>query len=270
MKFKTLLTVKLLESSLSAGEINLLPASYQRLGNVCFIKLDKNLHKHKAFIGKTILELFPQFKAVCLQKRISGKFRKPEIELIAGNLPKEIFVKENDCIFKFNPKEVMYSQGNHYEKKRMIKEVKDGEIIADLFAGIGYFSIPIAKAHPKIKIYAIEINPLAFKYLEENIRLNYLSNVIPMFGDCTKVIEKLPKADRILMGLIPSCKKYIPAAMKITKRGTIIHYHGTAKENEEKNLLKDFSKYKIKLIALRKVKSFKPNINHVVLDVLVV
>lgn len=267
MNFKTQLTAKLLASSLPAEEVALLPASYQQLGEVCFLKLNPELHKHKKLIGEAILKLHPQFIAVCLQKNISGEFRKPEIEVIAGSLPSEISVKENDCVFKFNPREIMYSQGNHQEKKRLIAEVKDNEVVVDMFAGIGYFSVPIAKTHRNAVVYAIEKNPSAFKYLEENIRRNYLSNIVQVFGDCDKAAPKVPKADRIIMGLIPSCKKYIPAAARIAKPGAVIHYHGIAKENKEYALLNDFADFKVRLLKTTIVKGYKPYMNHVVLDI---
>ncbi|MEK6807933.1 MAG: methyltransferase domain-containing protein [Nanoarchaeota archaeon] len=271
MKFKTQLTAKLLESNLSGEQIGILPASYQKLGDICLIHLNKELEKHKTIIGKAIIELFPYFKAVCVQKGITEQKRKPNIELIAGKMPKEVIVAENNCMLKLNPKEIMYSHGNHAEKKRIISLVKENEVVVDMFAGIGYFSIPIAKTHPNAKVISIEINPNAFKYLKENIRLNYLANVFPLLGNCDAVITRdFPKANRILMGLIPSCKKYIPAAMKIAKKGTVIHYHGLAEEGMEAELFRDFSNYRVKLLQTKVIKSYKPHVNHVSLDILVV
>ncbi len=267
MKFKTLLAAKLLGSKLPAEEINFLPASYQQLGEICAVKLNKNLNKYRKIIGKAILELFPKFRAVVLQKNISGEFRKPEIEVIAGRLPKEISVKENNCVFKFNPKEIMYSQGNHAEKKRMISLVKDNETVIDMFAGIGYFTIPIAKANKTKCIFAIEKNPTAFRYLQENIRINRVS-VAAINDNCRNAGKyPIPVADRIIMGLIPSCKKFIPAAVKISKPGAIIHYHGLAREGEERALLNDFANFKVRLLKITIVKGFGPHVNHVVLDV---
>ena len=41
-----------------------------------------------------------------------------------------------------------------------------------MFAGIGYFTIPIAVHSNVKKIYAIEINPVSYNFLCENIKLN--------------------------------------------------------------------------------------------------
>jgi len=235
---------------------------YQQIGKIA---LFKEINKKQA---QEFLKKHKQFKTVCLQGRISGKYRKPKIKVIAGDSNTETIHKDSGCKFKLDVAKIMWSKGNHNERRRMIRVVKKGEIVLDMFAGIGYWTIPIAKhAKPK-KVYAIELNPLAFKYLEENIRLNRLSNVAALKGDCAKIIPKLKiKADRIIMGLLPSAKKYIKTALKAAKKGTIIHYHGLAKQGKEKDLLKDFGRAKVKLLKTTIVKEYAPRINHVVLDV---
>ncbi len=268
MRFKTQLTTKLLESSMPGEEINLVPSSYQALDSICLIKLPKELQKSRMLVAKTILELYPQFKSVCAVEKISGEFRQPHISLLAGQLPKEISIRENNCVFKLNPNTIMYSQGNHHEKKRISRLVKQNETVVDMFAGIGYFSIPIAKLNPVVKVFAVEKNLEAFRYLEENARANYLPNVFPVLGDSGVV--KIPAADRILMGLIPSCRQFIPAAMKAARKGAVIHYHGLARAGKEYVLLNDFKNYKVKLLKTNIVKGYKPYVNHVVLDLEVI
>ncbi len=268
MRFKTALTTKLLESNLSGEEINLVPSSYQALDSICLVKFPKELQKSRVLIAKIILQLYPQFKSVCAIEKISGEFRQPHISLLAGQLPREVTIRESGCVFRLNPSTIMYSQGNHYEKKRISRLVKQNETVVDMFAGIGYFSIPIAKSNPAAKVFAVEKNLEAFRYLEENARANYLPNVFSVLGDSGAV--KLPKADRILMGFIPDCKKFISAAMGAAKKGTTIHYHGLAREGKEYVLLNDFKDYKVKLLKTNIVKSYKPYINHVVLDLEVI
>src|SRR3989344_2273513 len=71
----------------------------------------------------------------------------------------------------------MFPKGNLFERQRIAKQVKPNEIIIDMFAGIGYFSLGLKKAK---KVYAIEKNPLAYKYLKENILLNKAKNIVPI------------------------------------------------------------------------------------------
>lgn len=233
---------------------------YQQIGEIA---LFKQITKKQA---NEFLKKHKQFRTVCLQGKISGKYRKPNIKVIAGEKNTETIHKDSGFFFKLDVAKIMWSKGNHYERQRMMKIVRKKDLVLDMFAGIGYWTIPIAKKVKKV--YAVEINPTAFRYLEENIRLNRLSNIVTIKGDCAKIVPKLKiKANRIIMGLLPSAKKYIPAALTAAKKGTIIHYHGLAKQGKEKNLLKDFGKAKIKLLKTNTVKEYAPRINHVVLDI---
>jgi len=222
----------------------------QHIGDICLIKSqDKKL-------AQEILNKFPRFKTVCWQGRISGKYRKPKIKVLAGDRNTETMHKEVGCLFKLDAAKIMWSKGNHEERKRIVKIAKNNDIVLDMFAGIGYWTIPLAKKVKKT--YAIELNPFSFKYLEENIRLNRLSNVTAIKGNCSKVIPNV-KADRIIMGLLPSPKKYLPAAKKILKKGGVIHYHCLSIEKIPKGF---------KLLSKRKIKSYAPKINHIVLDLM--
>ena len=232
---------------------------YQKIGQVII------LSKNNKELAKKLLEKIPNTKTVMYRKGwIKGEFRKPELIKLSGNGTETIH-KEYDCFFKLDVKEIMWSKGNMGERKRMIQTAKPGETIIDMFAGIGYFSIPIA-VHSKVKkIYSIEKNPVSFNYLKENIKLNKITNIDPIFGDCTKV-EIKEKADRVLMGLLPSAKEFLPKALEFVKHGGIIHYHGIDGEIPKK-LKKDVEDYG-KIIKKVKIKSWAPRKYHWVLDVL--
>ena len=251
------------------------PKRYYRVGDIILIRIPKDLDEWKHEIGKILLENLPSVKTVCNVKRVIGRERKPKIEVLAGN-GTETILKENKCLFKLDVSKIMISKGNVYERQRLPKLVKDGEIIVDMFAGIGYFTIPIAKfANPK-KIYAIDINPDAIYYLKENLRLNKVSHkVIPILGDCREVSNKLKHiADRVIMGYIKT-REFLPYAFKFLKKeGGIIHYHDVFKQEEifavpinlVKNTAKEFG-FEAKILFKRKVKSYAPKVYHVVLDV---
>jgi tRNA wybutosine-synthesizing protein 2 len=245
--------------------IAILPSSYHVLGNILLLKLpNKKAAEEKRKIGSAILKMFPYIKTVCLQKGVSGEFRQPKVEVIAGLKKTEITHHELGCKFKLDVSKIMWSKGNHAERQHMIHVAKPHEIVVDMFAGIGYWSIPIAK-HTKVKeIFAIEKNPVSFRYLQENIRANYVTNIIPILGDCRNV-KDLPKADRIIMGYFPNTMKFLPAALKISKKGTEIHFHDISSDTNK--LKKAISKYKnLKIKEIREVKEYSPSKKHYVLD----
>jgi FkbM family methyltransferase len=94
-----------------------------------------------------------------------------------------ITIEKYNQTFRFNEDDIsMFNEifGDNYKviEKGVIFEPND--IVIDIGANIGMFSILFAKLHPYITIYAIE--PVAETYIKlyQNIKLNNLTNIIPI------------------------------------------------------------------------------------------
>jgi tRNA wybutosine-synthesizing protein 2 len=165
----------------------------------------------------------------------------------------------------------MWSKGNQEERRRLVKEVRNGEVIVDMFAGVGYWSVILAK-NKNVNIYAIELNPKSYFYLNENVKLNKVdSRVTTILGDCRKEVVKL-KANRIIMGYFPDTIEYLEFAVKACKDDCWIHYHDICEKDNENTLLDEIreilSKNNFKLIKskFKVVKKYAPGIDHIVFD----
>lgn len=208
-------------------------------------------------------------KTIMKVDHIYGTKREPVIKLLYGN-DTETINKENGCLFKLDLKKVMWSKGNNNERIRIAKLVEDNETVIDMFAGIGYFSIPIGVHSNAKQIYSIEINPNSFHYLKENIKLNKISNITPLLGDCINITQDY-KADRIIMGYVKTTHHYLKVAIDSLNKGGVIHYHETVPEklmdirpiNRIKELAGD---RQVEFLKLNKVKKYSPGVFHVVCD----
>jgi len=164
----------------------------------------------------------------------------------------------------------MFSPGNIGERIRISKFGKE-EIVVDMFAGIGYFSIPMAVHSSPDEIIAIEINPDAFHYLRENIKLNQVEDTVtPIHGDS---MEETPEnyADRVIMGHLFS-HEFLPVAIRAIRKKGIIHYHEGVPEkilerpvNRIKNTARKLGR-NVRIMNFRKVKNYSPGVCHVVVD----
>jgi tRNA wybutosine-synthesizing protein 2 len=262
-----------LKNKIPSEELSLLPSSYQKIGKIVILNLKEELWKHDKKIGSIILKKIPDTKTVCRRTDfISTKYRKPAVKVIAGEKKTETIHKEHGVLYKLDVKEIMFAKGNLNERNRISKLVKKDEVVIDMFAGIGYFSLGVAKTSKPKKVYAIEINPAAYKYLKENIKLNKVEDkVVPILGDSVIELPKLGRiADRVIMGLLPSCKVYLMDAMKVIKSNGIIHYHGNAIDWRELfdhvKIASEMYGFKVELIKRIRVKSYAPKIYHWVLD----
>ncbi len=214
----------------------------------------------------------PYINRVVKLGHIHGQKRQPEIEMIHGEGTTTIH-KENYCKYKIDVAKVMWSKGNTGERQRMSTLPEDNEIIIDMFAGIGYFTIPMAvHSDPKV-IHAIEINPDSYELLCENIKLNKVEDkVIPILGDCNEQ-EFDHVADRILMGYIGTTHYYLDSAIRYLKEDGIIHYHESTPEplvyNRPIERIEQAAKNQgrsIEVLNKRCIKKYSPGVHHTVVD----
>ena len=201
---------------------------------------------------------------------IQGTKREPVYNILYGNETETIH-KENGCLFKLDLSKVMWSKGNNNERLRIAKLVEDNEVVLDMFAGIGYFSIPIGVHSNAKRIYSIEINPNSYFYLCENIKLNKLDNITPILGDCMVHAPKY-KADRIIMGYVKTTHHYLNVAINSLNEGGILHYHETVPEKlmntrPLERIISQAGNREVELLKLNKIKKYAPGVEHVVLDV---
>jgi len=252
------------------NEKKLLPRGWQILGDIIIVTLDENLNDRKAEIGKALLLYYPGCKTVLLDRGISGKMRQPDREIIAGKDTTETVHKENGCLFKLDAMKVMFSQGNLAEKKRMSKLGKD-ETVVDMFAGIGYFSIPMAVHAKPRKIISIEINPVSFGYLKENIAINRVGDIIePIAGDCAKVTPRRI-ANRVIMGYLDG-QDYLEYGINALMPGGMLHYHEAVPEAIESRPVYRIIEVSrslgrnVEVTGRRRIKKYAPGVWHVVVD----
>ncbi len=215
----------------------------------------------------------PYVNKVVKLGKIKGQKREPEVEMIYGEGTETIH-KENYCKFKFDVSKIMWSKGNTGERLRMSKLPKKDETIIDMFAGIGYFTIPMAvHAKPK-RIYAVEINPVSYGYLCENVKLNKVEDIVkPILGDCG-LQDFDHVADRIMMGYIGGTHHYLDSAMGYLKEGGIIHYHESTPEPilftrpvERVRLAAKKVGRDIEVLNKRSIKKYSPGVFHTVVDI---
>jgi len=258
---------------------DLLPARAKRIGGVALLRLRPELEEYKREIGEAVKEFYG-VRSVYLIRGIEGIERRPCLELLAGEPVAEITHREYGCIFKLDLTRLMFCLGNSFERLRIAGLTARGDVVVDMFAGVGQFTIPIAVLAEPSKIYAIEINPDAYRYLLENIRLNGVEDVVEaILGDCRRVVpERLSGiADRVIMGYFGGTIKALSAALSALKpEGGIIHFHDLARRGNEEGFVKEVLEaaerlgFETRLISWRKVKSYSKTKNHIVIDFLAV
>ena len=217
-------------------------------------------------------------KRVGIMGEVSGSTRKSGVKMVYGE-DDWVIRRENGVDYGYHLTKCMFSAGNVNERRRMGEIVSMGEVVVDLFTGIGYYSLPILVHSEASHVHCCEWNDDAIKSLEWGLKRNDVEARCTIHRgdnrDTSKTIGKV--ANRVVMGLLPSSEGSIGAAMEVlSNSGGELHIHGLAKPGEYSSLAERIVTeiegyrmgYNVEIEKLNRIKSYAPHWDHVVVDVL--
>ena len=258
-----------LKGVLNDEDLGKIAKSYDFVGDILLVKIHPDLlHRSEKLreIGKALKKAFPRARtvaAVPIFSKTHEIFRTRDLKVLftekGSENCTETLHKESGCVFKVDLRHAFFSPRLAYERMRVAKKVKAGEIVVNMFAGVGCFSILIAKVQPKVrKVYSIDINPVAVAYMRENIRLNKVEDkVVPILGDAHEVLRDFEGiSSRVLMPLPEYSHEFLADAVRALNlhEGGVIHYYTVA--SGEKEVFKEpFER------ALRIIRGISPEIS---------
>ena len=268
---------RVLEDVLSKEENEQLISAFDQIGDIIIVRIPDSLISKKHVIGKTLLEQVSTANSVFYQSSpVEGDFRTRRLEVIAGEEKTQTEYKENGCRFIVDVEKAFFSPRLSTERERIAGLVNEGEVVINMFGGVGMFSLLAAK-DTACTVYNIDINPIAAKLCRENAQINKLKGeVISLNGDATQIInEQLSgKADRVLMLLPERSDEFLDSALAGLKNKGIIHYyshiHADKKQDASKLSEEHFlsvNKTNAEIITSRNVRPVGPRFYQTVVDV---
>lgn len=250
----------------------LLPSSFDVLGSIAIVKMADEVLPYAEEVGRAIMAAQKSIRTVCVDSGVSDRFRTRKVKVVAGERTTQTMHREYGLVFKVDVARAFFSPRLATERDIVAKQVRPGEVVIDMFAGIGPFSIMIAKTRSPKVVYAIDVNPDAVESMKENISLNKVTSVVPVLGDAREKLPGLEKADRIIMNLPHSGGEYISDAIRALKPGGIIHYYEIMEDAVVERRLGELADAAVregrvlKVLARRRVKSYSPTLTYYAFD----
>jgi tRNA (guanine37-N1)-methyltransferase len=215
-------------SILTSEETEELYGAFDQIGSIIVLRIPDTLLSKRKLIGEILLEKVKTAKSVFYQSSpVEGDYRIRQLELLAGEDNTQTEYKEHGCRFKVDVEKTFFSPRLSTERLRIADLVRDGEIIINMFGGVGMFSIVAAKKK-KCHVYNVDINPDAARLCSENVILNKLKGTVESIeGDAVDIIEKqlVGSGDRVLMLLPERSDEFLDVAIKALKQEGVLHYY---------------------------------------------
>jgi len=270
-----------LRGKLTDKELDLVYKSYDVIGTIAVIRIPEQSVRHSEVIAEALLQQ-KNIKSVWRQSSpIYGDYRLRKLQWVAGERKSVTVHREHGCLFKVDVEKCYFSPRLAFERIRIAELVEDNDVVVNMFAGVGCYSVVIAKYSKASKIFSIDVNPDAVRFMRENILLNKnVGRVFPMEGNANKIVKETlrGKADRVLMPLPQKAYDYLDYALLAVKpQGGWIHYydfqHSKVEENpvekSEAKVAEKLTKQKVdfKLPFGRVVRQTGPNWYQIVVDI---
>jgi len=257
---------------LKKNPVKKIGVSYDVIGDIAVIDYSRDAQK----IALDILKTRKHIKVVlAATSHVKGDYRLRDFVLMAGENRTETFHKEFGIKLFVDVSKAYFNPRLSTERNRVAGLTRSDEIVIDMFAGIGPFTIMLGKRARKV--IAMEINPDAFTYLKKNVALNKLKNVDAFLGDAKKLSSGFKSvANRIIMNLPHSAFKFLEqAAFMLSERGGTIHYYDIKEESCLPQTISGIHKLiekngrSIENLNVKSVRSYAPGLFIIVMDVTV-
>lgn len=222
-----------LRATIPQEDLDRVNTSFDVIGDIAVLEIDEDVEQHKHAIAQTLLELHNNIKVVVRKaSEHEGELRIQTYEHLAGEDRTETVAKENSIRLFLDINKTYYSPRSQNERLRVINHVREGERVLIMFAGIGPFTIGIAKNTQAQEVIGVELNQDAHKYAQINIQKNKAYNAKAIHGDVEDVVPGLGSFDRVAMPLPHTAHEHLSLAANATKPGGVIHLYTFASEEE--------------------------------------
>jgi tRNA (guanine37-N1)-methyltransferase len=202
---------------------------------------------------------------------VEGEFRTRRFRHVAGEVGTVTLHREHGLRYRVDLEGAYFTPRLGTERLRIASLVSPGDVVLDMFAGVGPFALLLAKKGADV--IAMDKNPVAVKYLRENALLNKVNNIEILEGDAAELaLHYENRADHVIMNLPHSASEFLIPAIKAAKPEGVVHYYCIAPDDD---LYKDEALIgkaardlgaQVEVLYKAIVRSYAPHRSNVVID----
>ena len=250
----------------------LLPRAFDAIGDIVVLRLPEELNGLERQIGDAILRWNPKVRTVAVDDGVKGELRVRRVRVVAGQEKTRTEHVEFGLRYLVDVERAYFSPRLGSERWRVAKQVRPGEVVVDLFAGVGPYAILIARTRKPSAVHAIDANPAAVELLRENVRRNRASGVVVHEGPGQEILPRLDPVDRVIMDLPRTAGEFLPEVVPHLRSGGTVHFYTIAERGRIAEAAKEAVRLARKggrgarVVASRVVRGYSPGKVHLALD----
>jgi tRNA (guanine37-N1)-methyltransferase len=173
--------------------------------------------------------------ALRVESAVEGKERTRRMSHVAGDEKTTTVHREYGREFVVDLTEVYFTPRLAEERERVASQVHEDEVVFDMFAGVGPFSV--AAAEEGAEVIASDINERAVELLCENTRRNNVAERVTAYNEDARVVaDRVAEgggADRIYMNLPHTADEFLKYACEaVSDEGGVVHYYDIRHEDD--------------------------------------
>lgn len=248
--------------------LHLVPNRYEVIGDVAVIVIPHQLQAYKHIIARTIAEQRRSIRTV-LNKvtMLEGDARVGGYETLYGGETITLH-REYGYRYRLDVRSVFFNTHLAYERFRIASKVRNGEYVLVPFSGVGPFVIPAAIRGARV--IAVDNNPMACRWLAENVRLNHVEEYISIIqGDAQCITRMLkPGFDRAIIPAPYGMDQFLWDGAGMVRKGGIIHFYTFKKLPQIPGLMAEFEQNDLKVEFHRQCGNVAPGVSRWVFDLI--
>lgn len=252
-----------------------LPTAFDVIGDIAVVRIPDELDAHVAAIGDALLRWNPRLRVVARDRGVAGERRVRRIEVLAGEPRTTTWYVEFGLRYHVDVAKAYFSPRLATERARVASQVREGETVADPFAGVGPYAVLIARRRRPAKVVASDANPEAVALLRTNVAVNRADRVEVHEGDGRGILRAIAPVDRAILDLPHSAMEFLPDALDALGPVGTVHLYGIlsplAREDRVTEIRESVARAdrRIRDLVMHDVRAYSPTQHHVAFDITV-
>jgi tRNA (guanine37-N1)-methyltransferase len=254
----------------------LLPKAFDAIGDIVVFRIPEALKGYEGAIGEAILKWNHKVRTVAVDEGVEGELRIRKVRVVAGEPRTRTEHVEFGLRYLVDVERAYFSPRLGAERHRVAEQVREGEVVVDMFSGVGPYAILIARTRKPKVVHAIDANPAAVEFLRENVRRNRAHTVVVHQGLGQEVLPRLAPADRVIMDLPQGAREFLPGVAACVRYGGAVHFYAIVERGRVEEAREDALKLvrhgrrSAQVLTTRIVRGYSPGRIHLAMDLRII